>query len=1142
MMFSRWSWAGGILLAQNGVSAGHEIQQLLALPLFRDIFAICLIALLVGTAAVTGVAWYIVETLTRPKRRDQFVPVDPYTLGLPAQVIAFPCRGGAHAVRGLYIPAPGATSTVLVCPGYRRSLTDVLAMCKHIWEAGHTVLAFEYYGHGTPVGVRVTLGYRETDDFLGAIAYAKERAPATRLGAIAYSMGAASAIMACARTKWVEALVADSGFATEWSAVEVALSRTLGVNLPPWITTGLYHLTDLLLWWRAGHHFSQVQPVREIGRIAPCPVFIIHGLADTVVDPRDAVRLYHAAAAPRKLWLIPKAKHARGYFADAPGYTAQVTAFFEQHLKRLPPPAICTAEWVRDSRNGARAATGEPSPSDECPRQATRMGTNTTTRSQHLGTVYGALLYRYRWLVISLWLVALMLSLPFAGSLAGILHNSGYAITGSESAHVDTILKATLHRPVSQVLVLFQSDEAAASPHYQQEVQGFLARVRGFPHVTSAAQGGVGQHGQATFVTIGFDADQDTVAEQLPALRALLPTGTGQPARAIVTGEPAIVHEIQAATQTDAERAELLALPLTLLVLLVVFGTAVAGLMPLFLAVVAVPVALALIYAVAVHVETNIFVLNIASIIGLGLSIDYSLLIVRRFREELARGRSGREAVAWTVATAGEAVAFSGLAVIAGFAALFFIGIPVTSAFALGGITVASTAVLAALTLLPALLCVLGTRINALRLPLYRLAGHEGAEERKRVPKNRHSFWQVWAALVMRRPWLSIALVIVVLAALATPARILHPDLPGALALPPDSEARAGLDEILAQFPEVNIDPIEVIVQTPDGSAVLTPQNLGRLQSLSQQIAALPHVASITGLMAPPKSPGLMALTPRQWLSLYSSGAYRRFPDLAQMVGALTQGNTTLISVRSATGSDSQADQALIDRLRALDRQPGLGLKVLVGGPRALALDFDRTLYGNFVRALLFMLIATYVLLLLMFRSLILPLKAIIMNMLSIGAAYGVLVFIFQEGHFQTLLHFSTDGSIDRFVPVLLFCVLFGLSMDYEVFLLARIQEEWRRTGENRAAVAYGLQRTGGVITNAALLFIIVSASFATTSLVVTKELGLGITVAVLLDASIIRSVLVPATMQVLGRWNWWFPGARRKEQQLATTTGGAEL
>ncbi|MGH2517522.1 MAG: MMPL family transporter, partial [Ktedonobacterales bacterium] len=271
-----------------------------------------------------------------------------------------------------------------------------------------------------------------------------------------------------------------------------------------------------------------------------------------------------------------------------------------------------------------------------------------------------------------------------------------------------------------------------------------------------------------------------------------------------------------------------------------------------------------------------------------------------------------------------------------------------------------------------------------------------------------------------------------------------------------------------------------------------------------------------------------------QLQQLYATGAYKQAPGLGQLVAATTSGDTTVISVKNAYATDSPASKALIDRLRAGDNANAGGLKVMVGGYQAVSLDFTRYLYSNFPKAILFVLAATFLLLLVMFRSLLLPLKAVLMNVLSVSAAYGVLVFVFQWGHFSSFLGFTSVGFIDSIIPILLFCILFGLSMDYEVFLLSRIREEWLRTGNNRQAVAMGLEKTGGVITNAALLFVIVTGAFTFTRVITTKEIGLGMTVAVLVDATINRSLLVPATMRLLGRWNWWLPGRPIPQERVS--------
>jgi len=304
-----------------------------------------------GSVGILGVLFavglYIVETLTRPKRITNFIDLytfTPFEMGLPAEEVTFAPRHGSYLVSGWYVPHPQATTTIIICPGYRGKRADVLGISTQLWKAGHNILAFEYYGHGTVVGKPVTLGYREINDFLGAVDYARQRAPETRLGALGYSMGAAVAVMATARTPEIEALVADSPFATHKSVVDYAVRRAL--HLPfilfDWVT-------DLLLWWRAGYHFNQVEPLRDIGRIAPRPVLLIHGGQDTVVDPRDAYLLYAAAGEPKELWFLPDVDHCGVYFADRVAYVKKVVDFFEANLKQHQEPVQLKPRVMEDS-------------------------------------------------------------------------------------------------------------------------------------------------------------------------------------------------------------------------------------------------------------------------------------------------------------------------------------------------------------------------------------------------------------------------------------------------------------------------------------------------------------------------------------------------------------------------------------------------------------------------------------------------------------------------------------------------------------------------------------------------------------------------------------------------------------------------
>src|SRR3989440_354758 len=549
-----------------------------------------------------------------------------------------------------------------------------------------------------------------------------------------------------------------------------------------------------------------------------------------------------------------------------------------------------------------------------------------------------------------------------------------------------------------------------------------------------------------------------------------------------------------------------------------------------------VTVTMAVIYAIGLHISMSVFVLNIASIIGLGISIDYSLFMIRRFRDELAAGRSISDATGWMVATAGESILFSGLIVMIGFCSLLLIGVDIMSSLGIGGAVVVAIAVLTALTLLPALLAVLGHRINALRIPFFsRLTMHTSHTSRavtdgesSEKPEEERHFWQRWAMGVMKRTVLIILLVTVLLVGMGWPIFSISIGSTSSASVPKSYESRHGIDILNAQFPETNEHPVFIVVQAPDGSSMLTKGNLAKLDHLSRWVVTRAHVTGVISLTQMPAShgtPGTPAISGQQLAILYSSGAYQRNPAMAQLVASTTNGKTTLITVRTKAKVDSREGKDLVNDLRAGDKAAAQGLTVLAGGDQADSLDFNNHLYGNFPLAVLFILITTYMLLLLMFRSVLLPLKAILMNVLSVSACLGLLVFIFQWGNFSNILDFTSEGFLDSVIPILLFCILFGLSMDYEVFLLSRIQEEWLLTHNNRWAVARGLEKTGGVITNAALLFVIVAGAFIFTSLVVTKEMGLGMAMAVLVDATIIRTLLVPATMRLLGRWNWWLPG-----------------
>ncbi len=500
-----------------------------------------------------------------------------------------------------------------------------------------------------------------------------------------------------------------------------------------------------------------------------------------------------------------------------------------------------------------------------------------------IGIAYGRQVYRLRWFIIAAWVVILGASIPFTLKVGDALHGGGYSYENSKSAKVDTIISTTLKQPPSQFLVVFQSASTPVNdPTYRGEVNAFINRARAYPHVTGIQQSGAGLDGHTTYVTVSLSTPEEYMSKHVADFRAILPSGSAaSPAHVYLSGGPAIDAAFSHITESDVQQAELAALPIALVVLLIVFGTLVAATMPLLLAVLAVPVALAVIYAIALHVSMSIFVLNTSSIIGLGISIDYSLFMLRRFRDELASSGSVPDAVGNTIATSGEAILFSGLIVMIGFSGLLLIGIPFMTSIGIGGAVVVAVAVLAALTLLPALLGVLGPRVNALRIPLIGrfTAPHAHRQVSEGNAPERRGFWQRWAEGVMRRPVLVILAVTAILIGLGWPIFSIELGTPSVTSLPTSDESRQGIDIVNAQFPDTRIDPVYIIAQAPGGSSILTsPTGLAKLDNLSKWIARQSHVTGVISLTQLPATPGRPTLSEQQLAALYSSGAYEQIP------------------------------------------------------------------------------------------------------------------------------------------------------------------------------------------------------------------------------------------------------------------------
>nr|BDT33054.1 MMPL family transporter [Myxococcus sp. MH1] len=704
-----------------------------------------------------------------------------------------------------------------------------------------------------------------------------------------------------------------------------------------------------------------------------------------------------------------------------------------------------------------------------------------------------------------------------------VLSRGGHLTTGTidgiEAARAEALARPATAGSTDQTLaVIFHHDTwTAKQPRFTQAMTDVLERVRRLPEVESVVSPvGAPEALGARFVSAtGHDVlalvrlkggEREAVAA-FPTVRAALDDPRLETTQ---TGKVAFLAALNQLLEHDLLRAELISFPLALLVLLWVFRTVVAAMLPLVVGGLAVLCGVAGVLLLSRVTNMAQYTLNVVSLIGLGVAIDYSLFIVSRFRGELAEGLSTQAALARTLDTAGRAVAFSGLAVTVGLAGLLFFHGSYLSAMGLGGALVVAFAVLFALTVLPALLSWLGPRVDKGRLPFGRGTGRVGV-------------WHALATWVMKHPWLVLLPTLALLLAMGLPFRRLELAATDITALPPGTEARQGAQTLARLFPREAATRVLVAVEFPSGDA-LTAERSAALFDASRRMAALPGVVGVES--AVDLSPGLDKATYQQM----AAAPPELLPaEVRAAREAYRAGSVAVLQVLTSAPPSSHQARELVRALRQ-ERTVGDGT-LLVGGQTATDVDATEFLKENTPAAVGFVMGMTCIVLYVLLRSVVLPLKALLMNLLSLAGSFGALVWIFQEGHLHRLLRFE-PGPIEPSLPILLFCALFGLSMDYEVLLLSRIREEWLRTGDNTHAVAEGLERTGGLITSAAAIMVAVFAAFALASVVVVKAMGLGMAIAVALDATLVRVLIVPAMMRLMGDWNWWAPGARGRGER----------
>jgi len=707
--------------------------------------------------------------------------------------------------------------------------------------------------------------------------------------------------------------------------------------------------------------------------------------------------------------------------------------------------------------------------------------------------------------------------------MGGTLTSGGPLTSNLEAARAGKLITSDLGRnstetaPTSTFDLIFKSDSLSVSDQqYKDALTAALAPIQGDSRIVSlvspykvpspaAAQSLTSKDGHEALVLVEINATGQKAWPVYDDLRSKVHSET---LSVTGTGFVPINQAFNSTLESDLQRAEYVTLPVTLLLLVIIFASVVAAGLPLGIGILTIVGGIGGTFLLNRFTDVSQYAINIVTLIGLGVSIDYSLFIVNRFRDELATGAGREDAVATTMATAGRAITFSGLTVAVGLSAmLFFQGTFMASMGAAGAIVVA-VAVLYALTILPAVLSLIGPAVNRLRIPWPRRAtGSRG-------------FWGALASWVMKRPVVVLVPTVAFLVIAATPFLQLRLANGNVDMLPDRLEARQGYDRLVADFPGQNETTFNVVVDYPDGSP-LTANHITDQFLLTRRVAAIPGVLDVSSIYN---------LDPK--LSLYEyeqlyTGDPNNLQEGARQLLAGTVGSH-IVLIQAHSNADPSSDQAR-DILKAIRGDQGVADgQVLVGGQTAIDVDVIQFIYDQVPLAVATVVVVTYVLLFLLTGSVVLPLKAVILNFLSIGASFGALVFIFEQGHFASLLGF-TPQSLDPSIPVILFSIVFGLSMDYEVLLVSRMHEEYVRLGDNTAAVASGLEKTGRLITGAAAIMFTVFMAFGLAEVVIIKAIGIGLAIAVAIDATIVRSLVVPAIMRLLGDVNWWAPKPLRR-------------
>ena len=722
---------------------------------------------------------------------------------------------------------------------------------------------------------------------------------------------------------------------------------------------------------------------------------------------------------------------------------------------------------------------------------------------------------RRPWLTIAIWVLALVIGLGLVGRLLGSATTTEFSLsTEVEATKAADLLEDRLRgpEPITEVVVVQSESLTVDDPAFREKVESVFGELTalggevittGRHYYQGAEDSLVSADRRTAVIPLVLAGTLEDATENIVDLVEIVEhANTGDGFRVLTVGTASIAHESNELAQEDLEQGERFGVPIALIVLVVLFGAVVAALVPLGLAVVAIVIALGIAALIGQVFDLIFFITLMVTMIGLAVGIDYSLIIISRFREEMDRGLDKRQATERAGATAGRTVLFSGLTVVVALIGMLIVPSSFFQSIGLGAIIVVLVALAVTLTLLPAVLALLGSNVNRLSLPFLRRAAPERDEP------HREGFWEIVTRAVMRYPVISIIAVAAPLLVAAYFYFEIETGLNGVDVFPEDAQTREAYFVLEEEFSFGLVSPAEIVI---DGS-VNSPQ-------VREAVAALQESIVADGRFT--------MLLPQQLLSADEITNLRAvgYQILPSGLVVNPAGDLALLSVAPPGESSARPAVEAVEALRD-EYVPAafsaVDAEVYVGGRTALTIDiFDMVdTYTPIVFA--FVLGISFLILMLVFRSIVIPIKAIIMNLLSVGAAYGLLVLVFQKS--GGIFGFQHAESIDAWIPLFLFSILFGLSMDYHVFLLSRIRERYDETGDNYGAVAYGLRSTAGLITGAALIMVVVFGAFASGETIINQQVGFGLAVAIFLDATLVRSILVPASMELLGGRNWYLP------------------